>query len=54
MTIEEVYIRLTENETGFVCTVRDGLSPAKSTEFVLEDCPIMEPAEGLVRTRARS
>jgi hypothetical protein len=54
MTTEDVYIRLTENETGFVCTVRDGMSEAKSTEFVLEDHPIMEPAEELVRTRARS
>ena len=40
----EVYIRLADDESGFVCTVKYGKRYAQATEFVL-DCP---PTPGLL------
>jgi hypothetical protein len=39
----EVYIRLTEERKGFVCTIRRGRRPAKSTKFKIEDHPVAFP-----------
>jgi hypothetical protein len=51
----EVYIRLAEDCSGFVCTVRRGRFLSKSAEFVVEGRPILslERAEEPVSTRAR-
>jgi hypothetical protein len=50
----EVYIRLAEDRTGFVSTVRRGVFPAKSTEFAVESRPATAPAEEPLSTRAMS
>jgi hypothetical protein len=51
----EVYIGLTEDCSGFVCTVRRGRFLSKSAEFVVEGRPILslERAEEPLSTRAR-
>lgn len=51
----EVYIRLAEDEGGFVCTVRRGRFLSRSAEFRVEGHPILslERAEELLSTRAR-
>ncbi len=55
---KEVYIRLVENEPMFVCTVRYGGLPGKSTEFPLKTSPEVAPdreeeALPILRTRNR-
>ena len=55
---KEVYIRLVENEPMFVCTVRYGGLPWKSTEFPLKTRPEVAPdpeeeALPILRTRNR-
>jgi hypothetical protein len=55
---KEVYIHLVENEPMFVCTIRYGGFPGKSTEFPLKIRPEVSPAiEGeapaVIRTRNR-
>lgn len=54
-----VYIRLTDNESGFISTVRDGILPPRSTTWNL-GVPEMDPAEvdnsfapALIRLRKR-
>lgn len=51
----EVYIRLAEDSSGFVCTVRRGRFLSKSTIFGVEGRPILslERAEQPVSARAR-
>ena len=53
---EEVYIRLTDNEAGFVCTVKRGPLYVKATEFALEGQPLTSAREekSLVLARKRS
>lgn len=55
---KEVCIRLVENEPAFVCTVRYGGLPWKSTEFPLKTSPEAAPnpeeeALPILRTRNR-
>ena len=51
----EVYIRLAEDRSGFVCTVRRGRFLSKSAVFGVEGRPILalERAEEPLSTRAR-
>jgi hypothetical protein len=54
---EEVYIRLVDDKSGFVCTVKYGGVYAKATEFAL-NCPptpdvLDEKALVLVRKRSQ-
>jgi hypothetical protein len=37
---QEIYIRLTDNEAGFVCTVKCGKLYVNTTEFALDDAPL--------------
>ena len=52
---EEVYIRLTVDEAGFVCTVKCG-PHVKATEFALEGPPLTSALDekSLVLARKRS
>lgn len=55
---KEVYIRLVESEPKFVCTVRYGGLPGKSTEFPLKTSPEVtlapeQEAVPILRTRNR-
>lgn len=36
MAFKEIYIRLPENDTAFVCTIRYGGLPGKATRFPVE------------------
>jgi hypothetical protein len=51
----EVYIRLTDNEAGFVCTVKRGLY-VKATEYPLEGQHLTSASDekSLVLARRRS
>lgn len=49
----EVYIRLTDEETGFVCTVKHGKFYAKATEFALHSQPTPEALDETVLVLAR-
>lgn len=52
----EVYVRLTDDRPGFVCTVKYGKFYAKATEFALHRQPTLdvldEKAPVLVRRRS--
>lgn len=52
----EVYIRLTDNEAGFICTVKRGQLYEKATEFALDDQPFTTASDekSLVLARRRS
>jgi len=49
----EVYIRLTDNETGLVCTVKYGKFWVKSTAFGLQLTPEALEEKALVLARKR-
>lgn len=51
----EVYIRLAEDKSGFVCTVRRGRFLSRSAEYRVEGHPILslERIDELLSTRAR-
>lgn len=52
----EVYIRLTDDETAFVCTVKRGQFDVKVTEFALEGQSLTSASDekSLVLARKRS
>ena len=52
----EVYIRLTDDEAGFVCTVKRGQFYVKATEFALDGQPLTSASDekSLVLARKRS
>jgi hypothetical protein len=52
----EVYIRLTDDAAGFVCTVKRGQFSVKATKFVLEGQPLTGALneKSLVLARKRS
>jgi hypothetical protein len=52
----EVYIRLTDNEAGFVCTVKRGQLNVKATAFPLDGQPLIRASDekSLVLARKRS
>ena len=52
----EVYIRLTDDEAGFVCTVKRGQFYIKATEFALKGQPLTSASDekSLVLARRQS
>ena len=52
----EVYIRLTDDEAAFVCTVKCGKLHVKSTEYALDGQPLTSALDekSLVLARKRS
>lgn len=52
----EVYIRLTDDEAGFVCTIKRGQFYIKPTEFALKGKPLASASDekSLVLERSRS
>jgi hypothetical protein len=41
----EVYIRLTDDEAGFVCTVKRGQLYVKATEYALDGQPLTSASD---------
>ena len=49
----EVYIRITDDQAGFVCTVKYGKFPAVVTEFALHPVPTLNALDEKALVLAR-
>ena len=50
----DVYIRLAEDNSAFLCTIKRGRFYSKTTEVALNCQPVPEPVDALVPMKRRS